>query len=85
MMHSGVTGPCKHGGEGPLEVMACQETNELYILSILPLVVELCQAASRMKMSFRDTWSVSVGDDMLIVGHGKRIIKRLKKGLGSQF
>ena len=38
-----------------------------------------------MKMSFRDTWSLSVQDDMLIVGHGKRIIKRLKKDLGSQF
>jgi len=38
-----------------------------------------------MKMSFKDTWSLSVRDDMLIVGHGKSIIKRLKKGLGSQF
>ena len=36
-------------------------------------------------MSFRDTWSLSVQDDMLIVGHGKSIIKRLKKDLGSQF
>ena len=38
-----------------------------------------------MKMSFRDTWSLSVRDDMLIVGHGKSIIKMLKKGLRSQF
>ena len=38
-----------------------------------------------MKMSFRDTWSLSIQDDMLIFGHGKIIIKRLKKGLGSQF
>ena len=38
-----------------------------------------------MKMSFRDTWSLLVWDDMLIVGHGKSISKRLKKGLGSQF
>ena len=38
-----------------------------------------------MKMSFRDTWSLSVWDDMLIIGHGKRIIERLKKGLGNQF
>ena len=36
-------------------------------------------------MSFKDTWSLSVQDDMLIFGHGKRIIKRLKKDLGSQF
>ena len=38
-----------------------------------------------MKMSFRDTWSLSVWDDMLIVGRGKSIIKRFKNGLGSQF
>ena len=38
-----------------------------------------------MKMSFKDIWSLSVRDDMLIVGHGKRIIKSLKKGLGIQF
>ena len=38
-----------------------------------------------MKMSFRDTWSLSVRDDMLIIGNGKRMIKRLKKDLGSQF
>ena len=36
-------------------------------------------------MSFRDTWSLSVRDDMLIVGNGKSMIKRLKKDLGSQF
>ena len=38
-----------------------------------------------MKIPFRDTWSLSVRDDMVIVGHGKRIIKMLTKGLGSQF
>ena len=38
-----------------------------------------------MKMLFRDTWSLSVRDDMLIVGHGKSMIKRLRKDLGSQF
>ena len=38
-----------------------------------------------MKMSFRDTWSLSVRDDRVIVGHGKSMIKRLKKDLGSQF
>ena len=36
-------------------------------------------------MSFRDTWSLSVRDDMLIVGHGKRITKRLKNDLGIKF
>ena len=81
----GVTGPFKHGGEGPLEVMACQETNRFNGSLIQPPVSELCRAESRMKMSFRDTWSLSVQDDMLIVGHGKSIIKRLNKGLGSQF
>ena len=38
-----------------------------------------------MKMSFRDTWSLSVQDEKVIVGHGKSMIKRLKKDLGSQF
>ena len=38
-----------------------------------------------MKMLFKETWSLSVWDDTLIVGHGKSIIKRLKKDLGSQF
>ena len=36
-------------------------------------------------MSFKDTWSLLIRDDMLIVGHGKSIIKRLKKGFGIQF
>ena len=65
--------------------MAFQETNRVDGLLIQIPVVELCRAGSRMKMSFRDTWSLTVWDDMLIVGHGKRIIKRLKKDLGSQF
>ena len=38
-----------------------------------------------MKISFRDTWSLSVRDDREIVGHGKSMIKRLKKDLGIQF
>ena len=38
-----------------------------------------------MKMSFRDTWSLSIWDVRVIVGHGKSMIKRLKKDLGSQF
>ena len=38
-----------------------------------------------MKMLLRDTWSLSVWDDMLIVGNGKSMIKRLRKDLGSQF
>ena len=38
-----------------------------------------------MKMSFRDTWSLLVRDDRVIVGHGKSMIKRLKKELGIQF
>ena len=84
-MHNGVTGPCKHGGEGPLEVMACQDTNEFYGSSSRPLIVELCRVGSHMKMSFRDTWSLSVQDDRVIVGHGKRMIKRLNKDLGSKF
>ena len=37
-----------------------------------------------MKMSFRNTWLLSVWDDREIVGHGKSMIKRLKKDLGSQ-
>ena len=32
-----------------------------------------------------DNWSLSVRDDMLIVGHGKMMIKRLKIDLGIQF
>ena len=51
----------------------------------LTSIVELCRAASHMKMSIRDTWSLLVRDEMVIVWHGKSIIKRLKKGLGSQF
>ena len=38
-----------------------------------------------MKMSFSETWSLSVRDDMLIVGHGKSLINWLKKDLGIQF
>ena len=38
-----------------------------------------------MKMSFRDTWSLLVWDDRVIVGHGKSMIKRLNKDLGIQF
>ena len=64
--------------------MAFQETNGVDSSSIRPPVFYLCQVASHMKMSFRDTWSLSVRDDMLIVGHGKSVIKRLKKELGSQ-
>ena len=64
--------------------MTCQETNRVDGLLIQILVVEFCRVAICMKMSFRDTWSLSVWDDMLIVGQGKRIIKRLKKDLGSQ-
>ena len=65
--------------------MACQETDKVDDSSILPPVVKLCRVGSRMKMSFRDTWSLSVQDDKVIVGHGKSMIKRLKKELGSQF
>ena len=65
--------------------MACEETNGFDDSLIRTLVVELCRAASHMKMPFRDTWSLSVRDDMIIVGNGKSIIKRLKKDLGSQF
>ena len=38
-----------------------------------------------MKMSFKDTWSLSVRDDRVIVGNGNSMIKRLKKDLGNQF
>ena len=65
--------------------MACQDTNGVNGLFIQPMVVELCGVVSRMKMSFRDTWSLSVRDDMLIVGNGKSIINRLKRVLGIQF
>ena len=65
--------------------MACQETNGVDDSSIQPPITELCRAASHIKMLFWDTWSLSVRDDMLIVGHGKNIIKRLNKGFGSQF
>ena len=84
-MHNEVVGPWKQEGEGHLEAITCQDTNRVDGSLIQPLVAELCRAASRMKMLFRDTWSLSVRDDMLIVDHGKSIIKRLKKGLGSQF
>ena len=84
-MNSGVIGPCKHGGEGPEEVMECQYINRFDGLLIRPTVFELCRVASCMKMSFRDTWSLSVRDDRVIVGHGNSMIKRVKKGLGSQF
>ena len=84
-MHIEVTGPCKCGGEIPLEVMASQENNGVDGSSIRPLVSELCRVVSRMKMSFKDAWLLSVQDDMLIVGNGKSMIKRLKKDLGSQF
>ena len=65
--------------------MVCQEINRVNSLSIQPTVSKLCRVASRMKMSFRDTWSLSVWDDRVIVGHGKSMIKRLKKDLVSQF
>ena len=65
--------------------MEFQETNGVDDSSIRPPVAELCRVPSRRKMSFRDTWSLSVRDDREIVGHGKSMIKRLKKDLGSQF
>ena len=65
--------------------MACQETNGVDGSLIGPSVAKLCRAASRMKMSFRDTWSLLVWDDRVIVGHGKSMIKRLNKDLGIQF
>ena len=65
--------------------MEFQETNRVDGSPIQPLVAELCRVESRMKMSFMDTWSLSVRDDSVIVGHGKSMIKRLKKELGSQF
>ena len=40
--------------------MACQETNGADGSSIRPPVAELCRVAGRMKMSFRDTWSILV-------------------------
>ena len=84
-MHIEVTGPWKRSVEGPLEVMAFQETNGFNNSLIRYLVVELCRVGSRMKISFRDTWSLSIRDDRVIVGHGKNMIKRLKKDLGIQF
>ena len=57
-MHNGSIGPCKRGGEGPLEVMACQETNKFDGSSIQAPVAELCGVASCMKMLFMDTWSL---------------------------
>ena len=83
-MHNGVIGPWKCVREGPLEVISFQETNGVDGSLIQAMVVKLCRVASRMKMSFRDTWSLSVRDDTLIVGNGKSIIKMLKKGLGIQ-
>ena len=65
--------------------MVCQKTNGVNDSLIRPPVAKLCRVASHMKMLFRDTWSLSVWDDMLIVGNGKRIIKRLKNDLGRQF
>ena len=65
--------------------MACQMTHKVDSSSIQPSFSELCRVESRMKMSFRDTWSFSVRDDKVIVGNGKSMIKRLKKDLGIQF
>ena len=65
--------------------MEFKDTNGVNGSSIRPPFVELCRATSRMKMSFRDTWSLLVWDDRVIVGHGKSMIKMLKKDLGSQF
>ena len=59
-MHIEVTEPWKHNREGQLEVMACQEINGVNGSLIQPSVVKLCQVASHMKMSFKDTWSLSV-------------------------
>ena len=36
-------------------------------------------------MPCRDTWSLSIRDDRVIFGHGKSMIKSLKKDLGIQF
>ena len=55
-----VTGPWKHYGEGPLEVMAFHETNRVKNSSIRPPVIELCRVESCMKMSFKDTLSLLV-------------------------
>ena len=53
-------GPRGHEGEGHLGVMACQETNGFDGSSIRPPVAEICQALGRMKMPFRDNWSILV-------------------------
>ena len=64
-MHNEVTRTCKRGGEGPLEVMECQETNGFNVSSIRPPVAELCQVASCMKMSFKDNWSILVREQKI--------------------
>ena len=59
-MHNEVTGPWNYGGEPPLEVMEWQDNNGVDDSSIWPPVVELCWVESRMKMSFKDTWWLSI-------------------------
>ena len=58
--HTEIIQPSKHGAEGPLEIMACKERNGLDGSSIQPLVFKLCRVESCMKMSLRNTWSLSV-------------------------
>ena len=55
-MHNVVTDAWKHGGEGPLDVFACQETSGVDGSSIQPTVVDLCPVESHLKMWFCDTW-----------------------------
>ena len=40
--------------------MACKESNIFDSLSIGSPVAEICQVAGRMKMSFKDNWSILV-------------------------
>ena len=54
--HNEVIGPLKNKGEGHLEVITCEVNG----FSIRLLVSELCPVESHMKMSFRDTWWLSV-------------------------
>ena len=55
-MHNVVTGACKHGGEGPLDLAACQHTNRVDGSSIWPPVANLCRVEIRLKMWFTETW-----------------------------
>ena len=79
LMHNLVTVSCKHGGEGPLYIVACQEANGVDGSSIRPPASDLCRVESRVKMWFRDTWWLSVWEkktkQSIIIARGNPLVK----------